>query len=78
VSSPVPVLNPLGIQVLCLVVLGLVAAGAGVDFYLELTNREPIGERIRSWALGYPGFIGALGLVLGMLVGHFFFSLPGN
>lgn len=74
----IPVLNPLGIQLLCITVLLLLAGGAGLDLYLEATNRKPLGERIRAWAERYPGFIAGLALVFGMMVGHFFFSLPSG
>lgn len=77
-SGLIPVLNPLGIQVLCITVLVLLAGGAGLDLYLEATNRKPLGDRIRAWAERYPGFIAGLALVFGMMVGHFFFSLPGH
>jgi hypothetical protein len=72
----VPVLNPLGIELTCLVTLVLVAAAVGLDLYLEATNREPLGRRIAGWARRYPAFMAGLALVFGMLVGHFFFSLP--
>jgi hypothetical protein len=78
INVPVPVLNPIGIQLLCITVLLLLVGGAGLDFYLELTNREPLGQRIRKWAERYPGFMAGLALVFGMMVGHFFFSLPGQ
>jgi hypothetical protein len=74
----VPVLNPLGIEVTCLVTLLLVAGGVGLDLYLEITNRQPLGQRIAHWARRYPAFMAGLGLVFGMMVGHFFFSLPAG
>lgn len=74
----VPPLNPLGIQLLCLVTLLLVAGGVGLDLFLELTNREPLGCRVARWARRFPLFMAALALVFGMMVGHFFFSLPAG
>ena len=71
-------LNPLGIQLTCLLALLLVAGGVGLDLYLELTNREPLGQRITRWARRFPLFMAALALVFGMMVGHFFFSLPAG
>jgi hypothetical protein len=72
----VPVLNPLGIEATCLVTLLLIAGAVGLDLYLELTNRDPLGKRMARWARRYPAFMGGLALVFGMMVGHFFFSLP--
>jgi len=72
----VPVLNPLGIEVTCLVTLLLIAGAVGLDLYLELTNRDPLGKRMARWARRYPAFMAGLALVFGMMVGHFFFSLP--
>ena len=74
--GPVPVLNPLGIELTCLVTLVLMAGAVALDLYLELTNREPIGRRVARWGRRFPAFMAAVGLVFGMLVGHFFFSLP--
>jgi hypothetical protein len=72
----VPPLNPLGIELTALVILALVAGAVALDLYLELTNRVPLGGRISRWARRYPLFMAGLALVFGMMVGHFFFSLP--
>jgi hypothetical protein len=78
VTVEVPVLNPLGIQLTCLVVLLLMAAAVALDLYLEATNRRPLGHRVATWARNYPFFMAGLALILGMMVGHFFFALPDS
>ena len=73
-GESLPVVPTFGVRVLCAVVLGILAAAAALDFYLELRNWTPLGARIRAWAERYPGFMAALALIFGAMVGHFFFS----
>ena len=74
----VAILNPGRVQAVAVFVLILISTGAGLDFYLESRDRVPLGSRIRTWAERYPGFMAVLALVFGMMVGHFFFSLPSK
>ena len=73
-NESLPVVPTVGVRVLCAVVLGMLASAAGLDLYLEVTNRIPLGARIRAWAQRYPGFMAAVALIFGAMVGHFFFS----
>lgn len=73
-GESLPVVPTVGVRVLCAVVLGILAAAASLDFYLELKNWTPLGARIKAWAERYPGFMAALALIFGAMVGHFFFS----
>jgi hypothetical protein len=74
VGESLPVVPTVGVRVLCAVVLGMLAAAAALDLYLELRNRTPLGARIKAWAQRYPGFMAAIALIFGAMVGHFFFS----
>jgi hypothetical protein len=77
VGNQVPLINPFAVKLVCLVVLGLIAAAVVLDLYLELfTNGKPLGARITTWARRYPGFMSGVALLFGAMVGHFFFSLP--
>lgn len=76
VSNQVPVISPLVVRLVSVVILGVLGAAALLDFYLALVDSPPLGLRIRTWGRRYPGFMAAVALVFGVLVGHFFFSVP--
>ena len=73
-GDSLPVVPTVGVRVMCAVVLGMLAAASGMDLYLEMRNWTPLGARIKAWAQRYPGFMAALALIFGAMVGHFFFS----
>lgn len=73
-GDSLPLVPTGGVRVLCAVVLGMLAAASGMDLYLEMRNWTPLGARIKAWAQRYPGFMAALALIFGAMVGHFFFS----
>ena len=73
-GDSLPLVPTVGVRVLCAVVLLMLAAASGMDFYLEMRNWTPLGARIKAWAQRYPGFMAALALIFGAMVGHFFFS----
>jgi len=76
VTNQAPVINPIAVQLVSIVVLAILASAAVLDFYLALTDRPPLGLRIRAWGRRYPGFLAAEALVFGTMVGHFFLSIP--
>jgi hypothetical protein len=63
-----------GFRALALVVLVAMGALAVLDFVCELTRRRSIGQRFQTWSRRYPMYAFALILVLGALLGHFFWQ----
>jgi hypothetical protein len=63
-----------GFRALALVVLVGLGALAGLDFVCELTRRRSLGQRFQTWSRRYPVYAFALILVLGALLGHFFWQ----
>ena len=63
---------PAGIVVVGIVVVGLLLSIAVIDIYLETRRWRPIGLRLQTWSDRYPLAAASLGLVLGALLGHFF------
>jgi hypothetical protein len=61
-------------KVVAVSILGVLAAATALDLWLELKNFPPLGTHIKQWGRRYPGFMAFLGLMMGALVGHFFFS----
>jgi hypothetical protein len=63
-------------QVLIVAVLGigLVAALAVADTIFIPTFRQPIGRWVEAWARRFPILAFMLAAVLGLLVGHFYWS----
>jgi hypothetical protein len=45
---------------------------AAVDAVLEAGRWEPIDRRLQTWSGRYPYFAVALSLLLGAMLGHFF------
>jgi len=62
----------IGITLLGLVVLGLLIAMVGLDMWLELNERPPLGQLIAKWSRRYPLFAAGLTWGFGALLGHFF------
>ena len=63
---------PIGITIVGLVVLAMMFGIAAVDAVLEAGRWEPIDQRLQTWSGRYPYFAVALSLLLGALLGHFF------
>jgi hypothetical protein len=63
-----------GLRALALVALLAMCALAVLDFVCELTRRRSIGQRFQTWSRRYPMYAFALVLVLGALLGHFFWQ----
>jgi hypothetical protein len=63
---------PIGISILALVVLAMMFAIAALDAVLEAGRWEPIDSRLQTWSGRYPYFAVALAVLLGALLGHFF------
>jgi hypothetical protein len=66
------VVVPIGISIVALVVLAMMFGIAAVDAVLEAGRWEPIDQRLQTWSGRYPYFAVALSLLLGALLGHFF------
>jgi hypothetical protein len=65
-----------GILLVALVALGLVLALALFDARFIQRNGQPVGRWVQAWARRFPILAFLLAAVLGMLVGHFFWSTP--
>lgn len=72
----------LGLRALALVLLLALCALAVLDFLCELTRRRSLGQRFQTWSRRYPVYAFGLIVVIGALLGHFFWQeatspLPG-
>jgi hypothetical protein len=63
-----------GLRALALLVLVAACALAVLDFLCEVTRRRSLGQRFRTWSRRYPLYAFALILVVGALLGHFFWQ----
>ena len=63
---------PVGISIVALVILAMMFGIAAVDAVLEAGRWEPIDQRLQTWSGRYPYFAVALSLLLGAMLGHFF------
>ncbi len=63
---------PIGITIVALVVLAMMIGIAAVDAVLEAGRWEPIDRRLQTWSGRYPYFAVAVSVLLGALLGHFF------
>jgi hypothetical protein len=66
------VVVPVGISIVALVILAMMFGIAAVDAVLEAGRWEPIDQRLQTWSGRYPYFAVALSLLLGAMLGHFF------
>lgn len=64
----------LGLRILALVVLVAMCALAALDFVCEATRRRSVGQRFQTWSRRYPMYAFALIVVIGALLGHFFWQ----
>lgn len=63
---------PVGITIVALVVLAMMIGIAAVDAVLEAGRWEPIDKRLQTWSGRYPYFAVAVSVLLGAMLGHFF------
>jgi hypothetical protein len=59
------------ISILMIAIMLLVAA---LDLSFHLRKLPPVGERLHRWALHYPVYASVIALLLGALLGHFFWQ----
>lgn len=64
----------LGLRALALVVLVTLCVLAVLDFVCELTRRRSLGQRFQTWSRRYPVYAFGLIVVIGALLGHFFWQ----
>jgi len=74
VSGDAAAVLELGLRVLALLVLVALSTLAALDFVCELTRRRSLGQRFQTWSRRYPLYALALILVVGALLGHFFWQ----
>ena len=63
-----------GVLLVALVGIGLVVALALFDVYFIRRSGQPVGRWVQAWARRYPILAFLLVMILGMLVGHFYWS----
>jgi Zn-dependent protease len=66
----------LGVFFVALVGLGLMLALVVADIIFMRTYMQPVGRWIEAWARRFPVIAFLLAAVLGMLIGHFYWSIP--
>ena len=64
----------LGLRALAFLVLIVMCALAALDFVCELTRRRSLGQRFSAWSRRYPAYAFVLVVVIGALLGHFFWQ----
>jgi hypothetical protein len=66
-------MSPLARFILILMV-ALLLAVAGFDLFFHTKKTPPIGERLHDWARKYPVYASILAVLIGALLGHFFWQ----
>ena len=66
----------LGVWLVAVVGFGLVLALAVFDAIFIRRNGQPVGRWVQAWARRFPVLAFLLAAVLGMLIGHFYWSTP--
>ena len=66
----------LGVLLVALVGLGLLLALVVADLIFIRTYLQPIGRWIEAWSRRFPVLAFLLAAVLGLLIGHFYWSTP--
>jgi hypothetical protein len=61
-----------GLALATAIVVVLLLVIAAVDLYLEVRHQRILGQYMRRWASAYPLFSGFLVILLGAMLGHFF------
>jgi hypothetical protein len=65
-----------GVLLVVLVGLGLVLSLVVTDIFFILTYRQPIGRWVQAWSRKYPVLAFLIAAVLGILLGHLYWSTP--
>jgi hypothetical protein len=65
-----------GVLLVVLVGLGLVLGLVVADMFFVRTYRQPIGRWVQAWSRRYPVLAFLLAAVLGLLIGHLYWSTP--
>lgn len=66
----------LGVWLVAVVGFGLIAALLLFDAWFIRRNSQPVGRWVEAWARRFPVLAFLLALVLGLLIGHFYWSTP--
>jgi len=64
------------ILALGVVAFGFPAVVAVLDLWFRRRGGPTVGQTVQAWSRRYPVFALAFAIVLGLLVGHFFWSTP--
>ena len=66
----------LGVWLVALVGLGLMLGLVAGDVFFIRTYLQPIGRWVEAWSRRFPVLAFLLAMVVGMLIGHFYWSTP--
>jgi Zn-dependent protease len=64
------------VLLVALVGVGLVLSLVVADVFFMRTYRQPVGRWVEAWARRFPILAFLLAAVLGLLIGHFYWSTP--
>lgn len=64
------------VLLVALVGLGLVLGLVAADAFFVRTYQQPVGRWVEAWARRFPILAFLLAAVLGLLIGHFYWSTP--
>ena len=64
------------VLLVALVGVGLVLALVVADVFFMRTYMQPVGRWVEAWARRFPILAFLLAAVLGLLIGHFYWSTP--
>lgn len=66
-----------GITVAGVFVVAMLLGVVGFDVFFEYRRWRTIGDRLRAWSARYPLLASAFALLLGAMLGHFFWRTGG-
>lgn len=65
-----------GVWLVATVGLGMIVALSAFDTFFIVRNSQPVGRWVEAWARRFPVLAFLLAAVLGLLIGHFYWSTP--
>jgi uncharacterized integral membrane protein len=65
-----------GVWLVATVGFGMIVALLAFDAFFIVRNSEPVGRWVEAWARRFPVIAFLLAAVLGLLIGHFYWSTP--
>ena len=65
-----------GVFLVALFGFGIIVALCAFDAWFIVRNSQPVGRWVQAWARRFPVIAFLLAAVLGLLIGHFYWSTP--